>query len=231
LAAAPERNVEHANCITWRGPDECFRYRERKKQSRRGITREEEDTLRLACRIRPAARAHARYDAGWRTTLAIYASDTRSVNQQEAMPVMLIEGTVSHVERDASSVRFRVGEHQLDVVHQPDLFLLEDGVSVQLLVDGDSASGTLDVLALKCEGHPPIYLGPRMGWWVATVGIVIAMAAVIVRHEWLLLVPGMLCLAQSYFLKRRMRVFEAFTHALAEPRTPPSFTGRSMPPR
>ena len=141
------------------------------------------------------------------------------------MAVMLIQGTVSHLERNASSVRFRIGEHQLDVVHQPDLFLLEDGVAVQLLVEADPAAGMLDVLALKCEGHPPIYLGPRMGWWVATVAILIAMAGVFVRHEWLLLIPGMLCLAQTYFLKRRTRVFETFTSELAEPRKPRLFTG------
>ena len=56
------------------------------------------------------------------------------------MAVMLIQGTVSHLERNASSVRFRIGEHQLDVVHQPDLFLLEDGVAVQLLVEADPAA-------------------------------------------------------------------------------------------
>jgi hypothetical protein len=72
-----------------------------------------------------------------------------------------MRGTVSYLERSASSVRVRIGEHQLHVVHQPELFLLEDGVAVQLLVDTDPAADLLDVLALKCEGHPPIYLGPR----------------------------------------------------------------------
>jgi hypothetical protein len=47
---------------------------------------------------------------------------------------------------------------------------------------------------------------------------------VFVRHEWLLLIPGMLCLAQTYFLKRRTRVFETFTSELAEPRKPRLFT-------
>jgi hypothetical protein len=99
---------------------------------------------------------------------------------------------------------------------QPELFLLENGTFVQLLVDTDRSFETPDVLALKCAGYPPIYLGPRTGWACALAGITVAMAALTSHHEWFLILPGMLAIAHGHFLMRRARVFESFTSELAE---------------
>jgi hypothetical protein len=133
------------------------------------------------------------------------------------MAVTLIQGTVTHLERDASAIEFRVRKHQLRIATpQPDLFLLENGIFVQLLADTSGYPEALDVLALKCERHPPIYLGPRMGWSSALVAIAVAAAAFVSRHEVFLMLPGLLGLAQVHFLMRRARVFESFTSELAE---------------
>jgi hypothetical protein len=133
------------------------------------------------------------------------------------MAVTLIQGIVTHLERDASSISFRIRKHALRIsTPQPDLFLLENGIFVQLLADTDGFPEALDVLALKCERHPPIYLGPRMGWWCALTAIAVAAAAFVSHHETLLALPGLLGIAQVYFLMRRARVFESFTSELAE---------------
>ena len=133
------------------------------------------------------------------------------------MAVTLIQGTVTHLERDASSVSFCIRKHPLRIASpQPDLFLLENGIFVQLLADTSTYPEALDVLALKCERHPPIYLGPRMGWSWALTSLTVATASVMSHHEWFLALPGILAIAQGYFLVRRARVFESFTSELAE---------------
>jgi hypothetical protein len=138
------------------------------------------------------------------------------------MAVTLIQGTVTHLARNASSVSFCIRKHPLRICSpQPDLFLLENGIFVQLLADTSTYPEALDVLALKCEGHPPIYLGPRMGWSCALAAIAVAMASLISHHEWFLALPGTLAIAQGYFLMRRARVFESFTSELAELKSAP----------
>jgi hypothetical protein len=132
------------------------------------------------------------------------------------MAVTLIQGTVTHLERNASSISFRIRKHQLRMSFQPELFLLENGTFVQLLVDTERDFQAPEVLALKCDGYPPIYLGPRMGWSCAFAAITVAMAALTSHHEWFLLLPALLAIAQGHFLMRRARVFESFTSELAE---------------
>lgn len=134
------------------------------------------------------------------------------------MAVTLVQGTVTHLERTDSSISFRIRKHHLRISFQPELFLLENGTFVQLLADTDCNLEVLDVLALKCEGYPPIYLGPRLGWSCAIAAIAVAMAAFTSHHEWFLVLPVMLGIAQGYFLMRRARVFESFTTELAEMR-------------
>src|SRR4051812_44923806 len=118
------------------------------------------------------------------------------------MAVTLIQGPVTHLERDASSISFRIHKQLLRARPQLDLFLLENGKSVQLLADTASQTDALDVLALKCEGHPPIYLGPRMGWSCAFAAIAVAITAVVSNNEWLLLFPAAIAIAHGYFLRR-----------------------------
>ena len=133
------------------------------------------------------------------------------------MAVTLIQGTVTHLERDASSIRFRIRKHQLRIATaQPDLFVLENGIFVQLLADTSGFPAALDVLALTCGRHPPIYLGPRIGWSGALAAIAVAAAAFVSHHEIYLALPAMLGIAQVHFLMRRARVFESFTSELAE---------------
>lgn len=133
------------------------------------------------------------------------------------MAVTLIQGAVTHLERDASSISFRIRKHQLRIAtSQPDLFLLENGIPVQLLADTSGYPDALDVLALKCARHPPIYLGPRMGWSCALAALAVAAAAFLSHHELFLALPGLLGIAQVHFLMRRARVFESFTSELAE---------------
>jgi hypothetical protein len=133
------------------------------------------------------------------------------------MAVTLIQGTVTHLDRDASSVTFRIRTHLLRISSShPDLFLLENGIFVQLLAEADTWPGALEVLALKCARHSPIYLGPHLGWSGVLVAITAAAAALISHHELLLALPVMLGIAQGHFLMRRARVFESFARELGE---------------
>jgi hypothetical protein len=137
------------------------------------------------------------------------------------MAVRLVQGAVTDLERHESSVSFRIRRHVFRAPAHPDLFLLENGTFVQLLVDVDLGPQPTPVHALKCEGYPPVYLGPRMGWSSVLAAGVVALAAVASHHGWLLTLPAMLGIGHGYFLMLRARVFESFTSELAELRNAP----------
>jgi hypothetical protein len=137
------------------------------------------------------------------------------------MAVRLVQGAVTDLQRNESSVSFRIRKHVFRASPHPDLFLLENGTFVQLLVDVDLGPQPVPVHALKCEGYPPVYLGPRIGWSSALAAVAVALAAVASHHEWFLTLPAMLGIAHGYFLMRRARIFESFTTELAELRNAP----------
>jgi hypothetical protein len=132
------------------------------------------------------------------------------------MALTLFQGTVTQLERDGSILRFRIGKHLIQVSLHPDLLLLENGASVQLLAEPDPRTDALDVMALKWEGGPTVYLGPRMGWSVSLAALTVTAAAFISQQLWLLMFPAMLAVAKWHFLRRRARVFESFASELAE---------------
>jgi hypothetical protein len=134
------------------------------------------------------------------------------------MALMLFQGTVAHLERDGSILRFRIGKHLIQVSLHPDLLLLENGASIQLLAESDAATDALDVMALKWEGGPTVYLGPRLGWSCSLAALAVTLTAFISHQEWLLMFPALLAVAKWHFLRRRARVFESFASELAEVR-------------